>query len=156
MSLRMKFLLPMIVLVIIGMGSLGWISYSVSEKALEKETKDKIMHISESAAKLTDMWIQSVKQYITGWSEQKILKTACIDNFIGKSARITANGQFERLQADNPYLEIISLVNSEGLCIASSDIQAVGNINVSDRYYFNSSVISSGLEKCKKFGRRSQ
>ncbi len=140
MSLRMKFLLPMIVLVIIGMGSLGWISYSISEKALEKEAKDRITGISESAADLTDMWIESVKQYIAGWSEQKILKTACIDNFIGKSARITANAQFGRLKTENPFLEIISLVNSDGLCIASSDPQAAGNINVSDRNYFKEAV----------------
>ncbi len=130
----------MIGLVFIGMSSLAWISYSYSKEALEKTTEEKIMSITDATVKLTDMWIESVKQNIVSWSDQEALQSATIDNFYGKSVRVTVNEQFPRLINEHPYLEVISLIDKKGICVASSDVQAIGKTNTSDKDFFQEAM----------------
>jgi len=139
MSLRNKFLVPMLLVIILGMGASTVISYYKAKKALEKEITSQLEQIADSTLKVVDAWLKDQELNVSNWSQQKTYATAVKDSFIGKAARKSANVELAKLKSDYQYYEDIFVVDGKGSIVASSNESFI-DVSVLDRSYFKASM----------------
>ena len=139
-NIRNKFLVPTILLITIGMGGAAAISYVKSKNALTAALLHNIEQQTDSVVAILHSWIKDRKLDLKSWSSEEVYVKALTTSIIGKAARVTANEKLGRLKADYGYYEDISLVNTDGLTIASNNDAVIGKMNVGDRPYFKAAM----------------
>ncbi len=139
-SLRKRFLLPVIGLILIGMGLSIGISHVKSRGALTESIRSQIEQLADSSAEVLNLWARDRKLDVKNWSQQQIFPTAVKDTFLGKAARKSANRILKELKANYQYHEALVLANSEGEVVAASDDQVISTIKVKDRDYFKKAM----------------
>ncbi len=139
-NFKQKIALPVLVLIVLGLSSSGFISNSKSKKALEDSIKERINSTTESTALTMDSWVEDRYRDAETWSKLEICQTALQLTFVGKAARKKASAMFEGWQKSYRYYEAINLANTSGEIISSSVPQIIGKIDVSGREYFKKSM----------------
>lgn len=119
-SLRNRFLVPMVILVAIGMGASTAVSYFKSKNALVEVSNAQISQLADSTLGIIDAWFADRKLDIRNWSAQKIFHSAVTDTFVGKAARKAATKQLQQLKEDYQYYEDIWLATPSGEIVAGS------------------------------------
>ncbi len=119
-SLRNRFLIPMVILVAVGMGASTAVSYFKSKNALVEASNAEISQLAQSTLGIVDAWLADRKLDIRNWSAQKIFLSAVTDTFVGQAARKTANRQLQELKKDYQYYEDIWVATPSGQIVASS------------------------------------
>ncbi len=140
MNLRNRFLFPMLLLIVLGMGVSTAVSYFKTKAALEKEIVSAIEEMTDATLKVIDAWIKDQTLNVSNWSRQKIYQTAVKDSFVGKAARKAANIELAKVKDDYVYYEDICVADGKGEVIAASDKETINKFNVKDRLYFQSSM----------------
>jgi len=143
LSLRNKFLIPTVVLIILGMGISAGVSYFISKNAIEKEIRTQIFQIADSNVKHLSAWISIVRMNIGNYSEQNYFRMAVRDTFMGKASRKVANRYLSKKKEETGYYESINAVNEKGEIIASSDSDRIGASDVSGQRFFQESLKGS-------------
>jgi methyl-accepting chemotaxis protein len=151
LSLKNRFLIPTLTLIILGMGFSAAISYLKSKSALTDAMEGQVNQLAQSTAKVMDSWIRDRKLDIDSWSHQKVYQTAVQDSFVGKAARKSADSQLAKLKEAYQYYENLFIANPSGEILASADSSVIGKVNVKDHNYFqqamgNKFFISSALK----------
>ena len=146
LSLRNRFLIPTVILVVIGMGLSASVSYVKSKSAMTEEITQRIEYLTSSTREFMGLWVRDRKLDIKSWSEESIFKTALQDYPEGKAALQSAGRQLAGLMEDYKYYEDIALADKEGNVIAASGLEAVGKVRIGDRPYFKEAV--SGKRSC--------
>jgi methyl-accepting chemotaxis protein len=136
LGLRGKVLIPVLALIIIGMGASSLVSYFTSKRAMETIINAQIEQVAASSLTIINTWIRARKLDVSNWSGNSIFSTALKDTFVGKASRISASQYLVSLRKDYHFYEIINLANTAGDILASSDEKVIGAINVKDRKYF--------------------
>jgi methyl-accepting chemotaxis protein len=154
LSLRNRFLIPTLALIVMGMGLSGVISYYKASGALQSAITKQIEQTSRTNADMLNAWVRDRKLDVTSWSRQQLLLTAAKDSFVGKAARKSANKLFLELKEDFGYYEDILLADTQGNILSASDESLVGTTSVADKSYFKEalkgSVFVSEVMKSKK------
>ncbi len=140
MNLRNRFLLPMLLLIIVGMGTSTAVSYFKAKGALQEEITARLEQIADSTAKVIDAWVKDQELNVNNWSRQKMYMTAVKDSFIGKAARKSASSELEKVKKDYKYYEDICVADPSGDLVAASNPKIIGKIKVKDRAYFKASM----------------
>ena len=121
MNLRNRFLLPMLLLIILGMGTSTVVSYIKAKGALEDEINSRLEQTANSTLEVIDAWIADQKLNVTNWSRQKTYMTAVKDSFIGKAARKSADAELAMLKSDYKYYEDINVADQSGTLVSASN-----------------------------------
>ncbi|MCF8037881.1 MAG: Cache 3/Cache 2 fusion domain-containing protein [Desulfohalobiaceae bacterium] len=140
LSLKNKILMPVLLLIILGMGISTAVSYYQSKATLEKEIKDELEQKSASTVKILSTWISDRTMDVSTWSQQEVYQKATKEGILGKAARKTASKRLAGLKEAYGYYEDINLADSTGNLIAASNQDLVGKISVNDRDYFKKSM----------------
>lgn len=156
LNLRSKFLIPTLLLAILGINVQGIVSYINSKSSIRESLEGEIIQITDSASERIVSWIERNKLDIRNWSDQQIYKTAVKDSFVGKAARNSSNLQLTKLKDDYKFYEDIHLTNQKGGVIVSSNPESIDKINVSGHQYFQKAlageVFLSDVVKSKSSG----
>ena len=140
MNIRNKFLIPTVLLIIVGMGVSATISYVKAKNALGTALLDNIQQRTDSTVMILQNWIKDRQLDLKSWSSEEIYAKALKDSIIGKAARVSANEKLARLQAEYGYYEDISLAGEDGMIVAANAESIIGKINVKDRAYFKAAM----------------
>ena len=140
LSLRNKFLIPTLVLLILGMAVSSTIGYFYAKKALQDTLTDQIVATVDAVEETLTSWLHDRKVNLETWSTQKVFKAALEDSFVGKAARKSADTIMADLRGKYPYYEDISLADGSGTIVSSSNAKVIGKINVKDRDYFKAAM----------------
>ena len=140
MNIRNKFLIPTLMLIVIGMGVSTAVSYVMSKQALSAALLDNIEQRTASTVVILQSWLKDRQLDLSSWKNEEVYAKALKDSFVGKAARISAIEKFTRLRAEYGYYEDITLINGDGLVVASSTEKIIGKLNVKDRAYFKSAI----------------
>lgn len=136
-SLKMKFLVPTISLVIVGMVFSNIISYSKSKKALSDSLIELMNNTSEYTVKNLSNWLTDRQNDLKSWSSLEMVPNTVVTSEDMETARKKMSNYFSNLKAIYPYYENICIADSSGLVIAGAvPEQLERNINVTDRAYF--------------------
>lgn len=139
-NIRNKFLVPMIILVMVGMGGVSIISYTLSKHALQEALTGQIKQTADTTVANMQAWVRDRTLDVTNWSMQNIFQTAMKDSFVGKSARKSSSTELGRIISEYRYYEDINIANTDGEIVAGSDKEIIGKINVAERSYFKASM----------------
>jgi methyl-accepting chemotaxis protein len=139
-SLRSKFLVPTLALIIFGMSVAAGISYIRAKSALGDAFTAQVAQTAEGTAYSIGNWMRDRKLDIASWSQDKVFSTAVQDSFVGKAARKGAGEKLAKLIKDYSYFDGIMLVDAAGDVIASADPAVVGGLNIKDRGYFQAAM----------------
>jgi len=140
LNIRNKFLIPMIILVVVGMGGSSIISYTLSKSALKTALTGQIKQIADSTVVVMQSWVRDRTLDVANWSVQNVFATALKDSFVGKAARKSASLQLAHIKEDYQYYEAIGIADATGEIVASSEEEIIGKINIGDRAYFKASM----------------
>lgn len=134
-SLKNKFLIPTVLVIIIGMGLTTAISYMKSKNALTEVITDQITRITESVVSGMDRWMGERKLDVSSWSRQALYRMSVMNSYMGKNARRSANPELSELTKTYKYYENICIANTNGEIVVASDVGLIGK-NVADHKYF--------------------
>ena len=140
LNFKQKFIIPTLVLIVLGMAGITVISYLKSKNALQENIIHQIRGIAGSTALTMDAWVEDRIRDVQTWGSFEYLKTALVDSFSGKAARKKSSALFEGWKNSYDYYENIGLADSTGTVIAASDRASIGQINIGDRGYFQQAV----------------
>lgn len=140
LSMQNKFMIPTVVLVAILMIVTGTISYVMSKNTLEDTIKERLTYTATENSKIMSSWLERTKLDIETWTQNKTLKTATLDSFVGKAARKTANSLLADMQKKYGFYELIAIAGVDGTIIAASAAEGINKINISDKGFFKQSI----------------
>ncbi len=140
LNIRNKFLVPMVILVIIGMGGSSIISYTLSKNALQTALTGQIKQLADSTVQIMQSWVRDRTLDVANWSVQSVFATALKDSFVGKAARKSASLQLAHMKEDYQYYEAIGIADATGDIVASSEEEIIGKIKIADRAYFQAAM----------------
>ncbi len=134
LSLKNRFLLPTIGLLILGMGMSMLISYLNARKALDTVIKAQITQTAATLDETLTSWIERSQLDLTIWSTMKVYQTAVQDTFAGKAAQKAASDELATLREKYTLYESLSVVNAQGDVVASSSPDLIGTANLADQH----------------------
>jgi len=140
LSLKNKFLIPMVALIVVGMGVSATVSYIRAGSALRESIMGRVEQIALSTSQMMTVWVRDRKVDIGNWSKDKIFNTAVKDSPETKAARDSASRMLADLKREYPYYEDINVAHPQGLIIAGSNPNVTGKVNVADRDYFKGAM----------------
>jgi len=140
LSLKNKFLIPMVILIILGLGVSSITSYRISKQALEDSVKDQLEDQAVSIEKELSLWIKITQIDISRWADQSYIKMALRESFIGNASITVANTELAEGKKKNIFYESVNVVNSKGEVVSSSDSEKIGKLKVSDQPFFQEAV----------------
>ena len=140
LSLRNRFLLPTLILIIISLGASTAISYYLADEALTDSVRTQLKRISTSIVASLDSWIKDRKLDVSTRSREPLYLEALSAGPEAQKARREASGLLAQMQTAYGYYESIALADASGNLVASSNPKLVGKINVGDRGYFKEAL----------------
>ncbi len=139
-SIKYKFLIPILTLLILGLGALAAISYTKSKTALETAIYGQMRQTTDSTSKIMISWVNDRKLDAKTWSHDKVYSTSLKETFVGKSARKSASRKLADLVKEYGYYENIAIADAKGDLVASADPSHIGKVNITNREYFKAAI----------------
>ncbi len=140
LKLRNKFLIPTVLLILLGMGASAAISFVSSKNTLSETLGTSMKKTADLSAQMLDGWFKDRSLDVQNWAKQKIYISSVQDTFMGKAAAVSANGQLAELMRGYGYYKNIVLANQTGDVTAAGDSKVVGTLSVKDEPYFKSVI----------------
>ncbi len=157
LSLKYRFLVPTVLLILIGFGILTVVSYYNVRKALFQSVETGLVQLSRSTSRNIELWVTDIRLNIVSWSRIEWFRNSLEDSAPGLAARKSAEDEFKRIKEDYGYFEAINVADPRGEILASAPPEIAGKVKVGDREYFKQSmagkVFISGVVKSKATGR---
>jgi methyl-accepting chemotaxis protein len=135
LKLRNKFLIPTIILILLGMGAASAISYRYAKTTMESTFTENLKQTVGLTAQMMDMWLQARKQDVENWSQQKIYISAVQDTFMGRAAAKAASAELTKLKEISGAYQNIYLMNQSGQITAASQSDSVGQQEQEASYF---------------------
>ena len=131
LNLKAKFLIPTLILVLLGLGTItvfsSWGARNTLVDILERDAQEVTKALSGNVSN----WIASIKRDAATWSTRH--------EFLDYEST-EAFDSLTRLNKANPLYVGISLLNQEGLLICSTTPGAAQNLNLADRDYVKTAM----------------
>ena len=140
MNLKYKFLITTVVLVVISITVASAVSYFITKNRMMEAIRGQIVQTVNATETHLHYWIERTQSDIAGWSSQKVYQIALKDNYIGISARNSANAQLKIIKNNFEFYENINIINLKGAIIASAVPEAIGKENLADREFFQQAM----------------
>ncbi len=138
LSIRTKFMVPIVVLLVIGFFISTSVSYLESETILINKIKDEINSITAGQKSLIEGWVEERKVMVENLSRTKLVQMATDE--IQILAREELSIDMENTAGSSDYIELIGLVDVKGDIVSSSNKSVIGKINIMDRPYFQQAI----------------
>ncbi len=141
LNLRNKFLVPTLILVIIGMISATFISYMYSKKAIEEVIESRISDSSNNLIVQLDTWIAGIKQDVKRWSEENLIQSTLIMVRTGNKDFVSeASNKLIEYKRQTPFYQFIGVADSKGTVVFSTDPDRKDTSNVANRDFLRESI----------------
>ncbi|GAK59992.1 methyl-accepting chemotaxis sensory transducer with Cache sensor [Candidatus Vecturithrix granuli] len=140
LSLKNKFLLPTLALLIGGMGASMLIAYINARNTLDTAIRSQITQMVTSINDNLNAWMTRSQLDLEVWSTMKVYQTALQDTFAGKAAQKAASNELATLRDKYQFYESLSVVNLMGEIVASSASDIVGTLNVAEYSAFQEAI----------------
>ncbi|MCF8106800.1 MAG: HAMP domain-containing protein [Desulfohalobiaceae bacterium] len=127
LQLRTKFVIPIIILFLIGIFLSSYITVHTSISVLKSVSYEQIEQTAETIATNLSEWIKRNKMDFSRWAQDDIFLDAIPPTFLGKAARRAANPMLEKFLKKYQFYESILLCSGKGEVIVASHKFFIGN-----------------------------
>ncbi|MFZ5586164.1 MAG: methyl-accepting chemotaxis protein [Thermodesulfobacteriota bacterium] len=134
LGLRNRFLLPTLLLLIVGMGVMAGISYLAASQEITDMVRVYLRQLARTSTLQVSAWVQDRQREVRTWSRDPLFRSAAGEG--AETARFVVSTNFERMVKEYPLYEVLNLVDKNGMVVSSSKRELVDNVSVKDRDYF--------------------
>ena len=139
LNLRTKFLLPVIILIVIGMGVSSIGTYYHASSVIRQVVAAQLDHIVASTVRALGIWLSERKAESLGLSRARVFEAALQKGPRAMADLAVASDYMHDLLEHYGFYETINLADINGKVVASSDKKKLG-LKVADRKYFRSAA----------------
>ncbi|MGM0418757.1 MAG: methyl-accepting chemotaxis protein [Thermodesulfobacteriota bacterium] len=140
LKLRERLLLPILGLIILGMGITIVTSNKYSKAAISETTENSMIQTVENIRNAFDSWLLKQETVIDTMTSIKIFSQACRSGFAGRAKRTAANKILANFKKDHAGFESIFLADLNGDVVASSNESMIDNKNISQQQSFKNAL----------------
>lgn len=138
LGLREKFMIPVVICAVVIMTSLSLIAYMKSKTSIEALIKAQAQLSSRSVADRIDTWITERKQDVFAVSHESVFRETLYTKAPANVAR--SNMRMDQIRETVSGFKQVALIGKAGNVIASTDKNQIGQINLTDRDYFQKAM----------------
>jgi methyl-accepting chemotaxis protein len=140
-TLRKNFLIPTLVIIVLGMGISTILSYERTRSMMNESAISQMAQMSAMTTRNIGFWIESRKTEVGNWATEQIFAEALTDTDLGRETRFIADEQFETFKKNASYYEVIALANKKGELVASANRDTlIGKVHVADYPFFKQAL----------------
>jgi methyl-accepting chemotaxis protein len=137
LGLKNKFLLPTILLVLIGLVTSTYYSVSNSSQALRESSEAQIAEIANATSLQIDSWLKDRLTDMAYWASNPQGEAALNSGNANQADDLKAyNALLERAAQTYPAFQRVHLLNEKGIAHGSSHAKYRGKLDLSSRGYF--------------------
>ena len=145
LSLRNRILLPIIILIILGMGTTAILSSRATSKIVQESITEQLEILTQNLSTQVSTWINDLRADLTTLSEGEAYSDCLMNQGLGSDYYVEqANKRLAAYRERYALYDSLVLVNEKGIAVASSDPKLVGKLDIHDREYFKTAF--SGTE----------
>lgn len=142
LRLRGKILVPVMVVMAIGFGTLAVISYVMIAQSLRDAHIQEARELSRVVALQTDDWVAARSANMAAVASMPLVVEVLRDTTTD-ATRATANGHFNTLLEIYPMFTTIGVLDRDGIAAANNNPALVGELNLSTRAHFRQAMQGS-------------
>ena len=139
LKLRGKFLLPTIILVILGMGTTAYVSYYFSAMALKQSVSNQLELASGFTVRQVKSWMDERKRNVEEWSTIRRVVAVFEEGSDADSARGLANAFLADTMKEYEGYETLVLFAKDGEILCCTHPKMIG-VNLKERVYFQEAL----------------
>ncbi|MDY6825163.1 MAG: methyl-accepting chemotaxis protein [Thermodesulfobacteriota bacterium] len=155
LNVRSKFVVPVLILTLIGVTALTATCYFKARAGLQKSINNELHQLVNGLASHLNSWVERNIKDVQLWSRDGIYRSALQGGMDGEVSQHLARERLEHLKEQYGFYELVVLADTKGDTIAASDSQAIG-INIAGRDYFQQAkrkdIVVSEVIKSKLSG----
>ncbi len=136
LSLKNKFVIPTVILILSGMGILSVISFIQSKNALENSIIGQLENKADTTAAMLTSWMGERHLNVESWTKEKTFPAAVDNSWVDTYTRKKAGTRLTVLQKSYTMYEDICLADRDGNVVSSSNPELVGNLNIKEESFF--------------------
>ncbi|MCB9481315.1 MAG: methyl-accepting chemotaxis protein [Desulfobacteraceae bacterium] len=140
LKLRERLLLPVLFLIILGMGISIVISSKNAKDSIYQITKQNMVQTVDNVVQSLNAWLMQHQSVIKTMAEVTTFANAVDDTQTSKELIETANKRLEHFNSQHNEFEAIFITGKNGRIKASSVGSSTSNIDISDRPYFKEAI----------------
>ncbi len=138
MNLRNRFILPTMILILLGMGISSAIPYVKSRQALLQSLSEQLRDEAETIVRLTDEAIENIRFNFIYWSDDATLTTV-VQEYLGEMVGDSADDLLRKIRSGYGYYERLLAADAAGEVIASTETGDIGGA-IGDRRFFRAAM----------------
>jgi len=141
LSLRYRILLPIIAMIVLGMGVNAILSARATTNIVETIIIDQLQTLTQNLSTQVSSWIQDLRADLKTQSEGESYRDCLMNQGLGSEFYVEqTNKKLKEFTERYGIYDSILLLNEEGKAIASSDPNLVGKLDLHDRDYFKDAM----------------
>ena len=125
MRLREKFVIPVIFIIVLGLGVSAMISYGISKRSIESLINNELLIVSKSLELQLKFWLKINKNKIVELSQDEYTRRCVYDTVMRKNVRKEADQFLLNQKKHNESFNSLQIINQDGVIVASS-----GNVSL--------------------------
>ena len=137
LNIRRKFLIPTVLLVVIGLGITTTVTYTKARTALSNAIDSEMNQVVKATLANLNSWIERNRRDLAAWSNEEVLIRALSGNANDRNAASTRLAEYKEKYG---FYENIFVVDASGELIAGSHPAALGKVNISDYPFFKKAM----------------
>ncbi|MCG8633897.1 MAG: methyl-accepting chemotaxis protein [Desulfobacterales bacterium] len=157
LSLKKKFIIPTVILILAGMGILSILSFVQSKNALQNSIVGQLENKADATAVMLASWMGERRLNVESWTKEKTFPTAVDTSWVDAYTRKKASKRLTAMKSAYTMYEDICLADKNGNVVSSSDPALVDKLNVGGKPFFEKAFqgefTASSLFKSPKSGK---
>ncbi len=140
LGLRERVLVPVITLIILGMGLAAYFSYRIARDAVQEAMNEQAEQSVQSLSRQITAWIDDIQRSLSWEAHWDVYTRVMLDDGTSPASVNAANLQLKAFVEQSSYVSACKLTDAKGMVIASSVPAEIGKLNIGDRNYFAASM----------------
>ncbi|MCP3940205.1 MAG: methyl-accepting chemotaxis protein [Desulfobacteraceae bacterium] len=136
LTLKQKLIIPTVIMILIGMGTLSVVSFIQSKNALQNSIIGQLENRTDATAAMLASWMAERRLNVESWTREKTFPGAVDSSWVDAYTRKKASNRLVDLKKAYIMYEDICLADSSGNVVSSSNPELVNNFNIGKKDFF--------------------
>lgn len=138
-KLTIKLLVPLVLCVILGLGSAIFMAGSTARKGMEADAKEQLATVAKAAKSEIDMWLERNIVDVDTWSKTDSVIRSLGAEFAEVYIKVVNTAMEDFISQHGIFVEL-AVADPRGIIVASSDQESMGGADISSRKYLHESL----------------
>ena len=139
-NLKMRFLVPTLIIILLGMGLSSFLAFQQSEEVVRDAMLQQSEQITSGLQRQMSDWFTDIEHDLTVASQSLSIRRLAASRGNNISALIQSIDYFQKMHEQYKYYEGIGVMGLDGVALGYSDNELNGKLDVSSREYFKKSL----------------